>query len=274
MFFWRSGLKRRLAVLAVCAAMTSLFGVCPAWAARGHWSVGDTVTREIHGESYRFRCIDDNYSDEMEHHRPGALFLCDVVIPANTGSRYEFRTSGNGAHDYEFCPGPIVNFGGGSDYKMSSVRAWLHEAEAGFSDAEPVNVGVMYAYEGSTARGSYEKFGHSTLRGSFIGSQKLADRLFILSVDEACKYREYLWKFEGAAQNNPQSQYGAFSKGYWLRNPAVDRENSETGLVYAVDLVLGNIRPVRSAPENIADDAELTVTGTIGVRPAFVLPQD
>ncbi len=30
----------------------------------------------------------------MDHHKSGALFLCDEVIPANIGSRYEFETPG------------------------------------------------------------------------------------------------------------------------------------------------------------------------------------
>lgn len=53
-----------------------------------HWNIGDTVTRNIGGTAYRFRCIDQNYADHMDYHRKGALFLCDEVIPANTGSHY------------------------------------------------------------------------------------------------------------------------------------------------------------------------------------------
>ena len=57
-----------------------------------HWNIGDTVTRNIGGTAYRFRCIDQNYADHMDYHRKGALFLCDEVIPANTGSHYQFET--------------------------------------------------------------------------------------------------------------------------------------------------------------------------------------
>ncbi len=242
--------------------------------ARGrHWGLGDTVTREIHGKLYRFRCIDQNYFDRMEYHRPGALFLCDEVIPANTDSQYEFVSPENIPHDYEFTPGPIVNFGDSEEYKYSAIRTWLKQAERGFADAEPVNVGTALAYTGSTEAGAYEKLQWSAIKGSFIGSQKMADRLFILSVDEACRYREWLWRFNGADKNNPDSQYGDFCKGYWLRNRA---GSGESGMVYAVDLVLGNIRPVYIAPvRNVNDsDMELAVTGTVGVRPAFVLPQN
>ena len=115
----------------------------------------------------------------------------------------------------------------------------------------------------------------------------MTDQLFILSVDEAFKYREWLWRFDGAKEENPESQYGPFSKGYWLRSPAGDCGNLDTGLVYIVDLVNGNIHPAPVVPakqstKNIinlsgdrkdAEDLEVQLTGTTGVRPAFVLPQ-
>lgn len=255
-------------------------------AERLRWSIGDTVTREIGGESWQFRCIDEDYSDEMEYHRQGALFLCDQVIPANFGSRYEFETPGDREHDYEYVPGPIVNFGRTSDYKYSAVRSWLKAAESAAEDAEPVNIGVFRAYTGSTAEGVYGGF-DGGLTGSYIGSQKMADRLFILSVDEAFRYREWLWRFEGADEDNPESQLGPFCKGYWLRSPVGTGENHDTGLVYAVDLVRGNIHPMPAVPvkqgdteaadpaeyKKDAEDVEVQVTGTTGVRPAFVLPQ-
>ena len=243
-----------------------------------HWSLGDTVVRNIDGERYRFRCIDENYADEMEYHRQAALFLCDTVIPAGFGSGYEFETPGDKEHDYVFYPGPIVNFGTSGEYKYSAVRSWLQAAGAGMDDLEPVNTGVFRAYTGSTPETMYGGFDSGTLTGSYIGSQKMTDGLFILSVDEAFQYREWLWRFEGASRENPDSQYGPFCKGYWLRNPVGDRENTAADLVYIVDLVKGNIHPAPIAPvradgENGEEDAELQVTGTTGVRPAFALPQ-
>lgn len=254
--------------------------------AKMRWSLGDTVVREIDGETYRFRCIDENYSDEMEYHRQAALFLCDTVVPANYGSRYEFETPDDKEHGYVYVPGPIVNFGTSCDYKYSAVRRWLKSAEQSMDGAEPVNIGVSRAYTGSTTEGVYSSFSGG-LAGSYIGSQKMTDQLFILSVDEAFKYREWLWRFDGAKEENPESQYGPFSKGYWLRSPAGDCGNLDTGLVYIVDLVNGNIHPAPVVPakqstKNItnlsgdrkdAEDLEVQLTGTTGVRPAFVLPQ-
>ncbi len=250
------------------------------------WSLDDTVECEIGGETYRFRCIDENYSDEMEHHRQAALFLCDTVIPADFGSRYEFETPDDREHGYVYEPGPVVNFGESCDYKYSAVRKWLKSAEFGVNDAESVNIGVFRAYTGSTPKAGYERLMEG-LTGSYIGSQRMADRLFILSVDEAFKYRDRLWRFEGSDKDNPESQYGPFCKGYWLRSPVGDREDVDTGLVYIVDLVNGNIHPAPIKPmeqndENSvgdtknkmdAEDVEVQVTGTTGVRPAFVLPQ-
>ena len=245
---------------------------------RQRWSLGDTVVREIDGERLRFRCIDENYSDEMEYHRQGALFLCDTVVPANYGSRYEFETPGDKEHGYEFYPGPIVNFGDSCEYKYSAIRSWLQAAESGMDGAEPINTGVFRAYTGSTPEAMYSSFDGGTMHGSYIGSQKMTDRLFILSVDEAFRYRDWLWRFDGAAEENPESQLGPFAKGYWLRTsagPWDTGEDSGTGAVYIVDLVNGNIHPTSITPAKAGgeQDAELNVTGTTGVRPAFVLPQ-
>ena len=101
-----------------------------------------------------------------------------------------------------------------------------------------------------------------------IGNQKLPGKLFVLSIDEALKYRQWLWRFYGSEEENPESVCGAFSKGYWLRNPV----GNDTKLVYAVDLMDGRIGPVSVRPENVTGDEELCVTGNVGVRPAFVMP--
>lgn len=231
--------------------------------------------REMDGEYYRFRCIDQNYSDKMDTHRQTALFFCDTVIPANHGSEYVFEETADGTHQYVFYPGPIVNFGSSNDYKYSNIRQWLKVQGDDFAGAEPVSAGVFHAYTGSTQEGMYSQLHASALGGSYIGSQKMTDRLFVLSVDEALKYRDWLWRFEGAAEENPETQYGAFSKGYWLRNPMGSATEHDTGFVYTVDLVRGTIAPSPVEPERDGEtDAELQVTGSIGVRPAFAMPQD
>ena len=237
-----------------------------------HWNVGDTVTREIDGRSYRFRCIDQNYADHMDFHKKGALFLCDEVIPANTGSRYEFESPGDRPHDYVYYPGPIVSFGEFADYKYSRIRAWLSRAADHFADAEMVNTGVERGYLGCTGTELWEQFAGNELTAQYLGSQKMEDQLFILSVDEAYRYRNWLWRFGTAGKRNPETQISEFCKGYWLRTPCGSAEGSQ---IYIVDLVQGCIRPEAVQPDlqEADEDEEVRVTGTTGVRPAFVLPQ-
>lgn len=241
----------------------------------GHWNEGDVVERSIGGEKFRFRCIDENYSDGAENHRPSALFLCDVVIPADFGSDYVFGPTEAGEHDYVFFPGEIVNFGSSNDYKQSHIRDWLNKQSEEFADALSIHIGVDRAYTGSTEETLFGQLTGAELVGNYIGYQKMADRLFVLSVDEAVKYRQWLWRFEGAKEENPESQYGAFCKGYWLRNPMGNGKHYDTGMVYVVDLLDGTIRPagIRPGPGNDEADEQLKMTSTIGVRPAFALAQ-
>lgn len=117
----------------------------------------------------------------------------------------------------------------------------------------------------------WEQFPEGGLTAQYLGSQKMEDRLFILSVDEAYRYRNWLWKFGAVKRKNPETQISEFCKGYWLRTPCGTAEGSQ---IYIVDLVQGNIRPeaVQTAETEKQDD-EMKVTGTTGVRPVFVLPQ-
>lgn len=246
-------------------------------AAGRFWNLGDVVIRNIHGTPYRFRCIDTNYADRMGYRRPGALFLCDSVIPADYGSRFELDIS-QIPHRYVFYPGPIVNFGETGAYKTSGIRQWLKTAEEDeFADAESINIGVAHFCRGRTAEGAYEQLRPEELSSSYAGSQKMADKLFILSVDEALRYRNQLWRFGSGGIQNPETQISSFCKGYWLRTAlGTGRgQEEESEYVYIVDLVQGNIRPERVRPQADSgeDDQELQVTGTIGVRPVFVLPQ-
>lgn len=223
-----------------------------------HWDLEDVLTAELGGEQYCFRCIDQNYSDRAGNHCQGALFLCDFVIPADFGSSYSYGQLEDGSYGYEFCPGPIAVFGEGNDYKYSAIRAWLQEAEENFAQAKTVDIGISMAYTGSTGEGMYGQFNDSDLKGSPIGSQRLTGKLFILSVEEALKYRNYLWDVE---------ECGPFSKGYWLQNPMGTAHGYDTGFVYTVDLANGKISPVAISPEEGAKCA-------VGVRPAFVMPQE
>lgn len=239
---------------------------------RIHWDIGDLQARELDGTTYIFRCIDQNYSDASANHRQSALFLSDSVIPANYRSNYKQKVQGDGSHRYVFVPGPIVNFGESNDYKYSNFRKWLGKSDV--YNMEPISIGVNYAFTGSSVKGEYSSLRTNGIQSHYIGDQQLKDRFFILSVDEALKYKDNLWKFDGSEEENPESQYAAFSKGYWLRSPAGDRENYDTGYAYVVDLVNGNIHPSFIKPEKETGDEELDVTTTYGLRPAFTMPQD
>jgi len=240
-----------------------------------HWNLGDIVAREIDGNTYMFECIDQNYSDRTENHKQAALFLCTSVIGADTGSEYVYEEQLDGTMDYTFYPGPIVNFGNSNDYKYSKVQKWLNNSSDDFYNCETINIGVDYAYMGATSEQRFSELDEDQLKSFYIGNQKLTGKLFSLSVDEALKYKDYLWKFNGSDTENPESQYGSFSKAYWLRNPmGMSSEYNETKQVYVVDLVNGNIHPNAIKPEIDTEDEELKVTSTVGVRPAFVMPQD
>jgi hypothetical protein len=241
-----------------------------------HWNIGDVQAREIDGDIYMFRCIDQNYSDRTENHREAALFLSDSVLPADTDSTYEYKKLSDGSYGYVFKPGPIVNFGDSNDYKYSNIRKWLDKQSSNFLNTENINIGVDVAYMGSTEEYLYGALNESNLRPFYIGNQKLTGNLFILSIDEALKYRDYLWKFNGSEDENPESQYGGYSKAYWLRTPTGNTETyAITKQAYVVDLVNGNIHPNSIKPDNPEEnDEELKVTSTVGIRPAFVVPQD
>ena len=241
---------------------------------RIHWNVGDLQARELDGKIYIFRCIDQNYSDASANHRQAALFLADSVIPANYGSDYKVKQQADGSHKYEFVPGPIVNFGESNDYKYSKVRSWLKKSKDSSFDTEPISIGVDYAFMGNTAEKEYSAFDANSISSYYIGDQQLKEQMFVLSVDEAVKYKDYLWKFEGSSEDNPDSQYSAFSKGYWLRSPMGNSEDYDTGYAYVVDLVNGNIHPSAISPQEKTGNDELDVTTTYGVRPAFTMPQD
>lgn len=244
-----------------------------------YWRLGDTVTRKLGGTAYTFRCIDQNYQDGSTSGNVAALFLCDSVIPADTGSFYGYEKQETGGYAYVFHPGPVVDFGDSSEYKYSKIRQWLKSQEDGITGAVWVDIGVSRSCMGQTGQGCYSQLQEKDLRSCYIGSQQMTDRLFILSVEEALNYKDYLWRFGVTPQTgeeNPESQYGSFGKGYWLRTPMGDGQGEDTKAAYIVDLVSGNIRPqpVRLEGGGAGQQAdERSQTSPIGIRPAFALPQ-
>ena len=127
---------------------------------------------------------------------------------------------------------------------------------------------------GSSPEGAWSDFDTNALKPYYIGNQQLNARLFILSVDEAVKYKEYLWKFEGADRENPETQETDTSKGYWLRSPMGNSEEFQTGYAYVVDLIHGNLHPASVKAEGGAGEPEQAQTTVYVIRPAFVMPQD
>ena len=208
-----------------------------------HWKIGDLRNWEIGGKTYLFRCIDDNYRSSSED-QSFALFLCETVIRSDVDSTDSQRE--------------ILTFGGTNNYKTSEIRRWLQE---NVNDPEDylvsVDTGVNAAYLGTTVPGTFEEFSTSGLLRHELYYQMAEDEVFLLSLEEAIQYRDVLWKLEGGGT--------PYSHGYWLRTPSFSM--GENGAfcygnwAYAVDLEKGCIRP-----------AEVN-DGSIGIRPAFCLPQ-
>ncbi len=210
-----------------------------------HYSIGDVQARIIGNKVYLFRCIDEDYEDAMGNIQRTALFLCDSVI----------RSDIDGAANK-------LRFGYNNNYKYSDIREWLQD-QASDDFVHETYIGTTRSYIGATWKGMYEQMNDNRLMAMKEIFQLLQDRVFILSVEEALKYRDVLWKFSGSEINNPGSQVSAYSKGYYLRTPqdgGVDDFWYGDG-IYAVSLVDGNIQPV-SVKET-----------SYGIRPAMAIPQ-
>lgn len=217
-----------------------------------HWKEGDVQARKVGGKTYLFRCVDEDYSDNQDSHRKAALFLCDTVIRSDIDSdSFNIKK---------------FSFGSDNNYKTSEIRAWLqHNASDSLFNLEPIYIGVNTAFTGSTKSGNYEQLEAGRLISHEIGFQLMKDELFCLSIEEALKYRNILWKFSGAIENNPETQLSAYSEGYYLRTPfyAVDGGSFKyTDDIYIVDLENGSIHTIK------------TGSTSIGLRPAFSLPQE
>lgn len=239
-----------------------------------YWQLGDTVTRTLGGKSYTFRCIDQNYQGRHNSGETAALFLCDCVIPADTGSGYSYEKQADGSYEYIYHTGPIAEFGDTSAYKYSKIRGWLKSEEEQLADGVWVNIGVNQSCLGQTEKGSCSQFREAAFQSYPMGNQQMTDRWFILSLEEAVEYRQYLWRFgvmPGEKEENPESQIGPFCKGYWLRTPMGDGSDEDSGCVYIVDLVDGTIRP-QAGKAGVNAEMNETIS-SIGVRPAFALPQ-
>lgn len=210
-----------------------------------HYHIGDVQVRTIGNKIYLFRCIDEDYEDTMGNNQRTALFLCDSVI------RFDLDGAAK-----------KLSFGFNNNYKHSNIREWLL-SHASDDFVHETYIGITRSYIGATWKGYYEQLDDSSLKAGKEVFQLIQDKVFILSVDEALKYRNVLWKFYGSETNNPESQVSAYSKGYYLRTPQDDGlEDFLYGDgIYGVSLVDGNIQPV-SVKET-----------DFGIRPAMAVLQ-
>lgn len=234
------------------------------------WHLGDTLSETIDGKSYTFRCIDEDYSDGDENHAGAALFLCDSVIPAGYKGEYREEEDADGHRIYVWYPGPIATFGSTNAYKTSNIRAFLDSAAP--KVATEVTIGIPTAYTHATEKGKFSQLRDDGITSYSIGYQKMSAKLFVLSLEEALKYKNFLWKFGGSATDNPETVTSGTCTMYWLRTPnGTANDYDESGLAYVVDLSEGNIHPMYIAPKSSTGDPYIDSQTTVGIRPAFLI---
>ena len=211
---------------------------------RAAWRTGDVVSREIAGKVCRFRCIDDDYQDGRGSYGKRALFLAENVIRSDVDSTYEERI--------------LLPFGENNNYKKSRVREWLGEqAETAVPDASFVYTGALTAFTGKTGDGDFADSRLDGLESHLLPYQDCRDRFFLLSLEEAYRYRDEIW--------NPEGKGSSYSRGFWLRTPAY--EVDERG-----SFVYGNREYVVDLENGCFRQADVSDVG-IGICPAFCLPQ-
>lgn len=218
---------------------------------QAYFEIGDLQARTIGERVYLFRCIDEDYEDSLNNKQKVALFLCEEVIRSDIESTSEKHKT--------------LVFGSNNNYKSSAVRTWLKKnTENSLFATHTSYTGIALAYTGATGKGTYEQLDKTNLVAKNKPFQLLEDNIFLLSVEEAVKYSDYLWKFNDSEENNPETQYSAYSKGYWLRTPQYQETSGQFTYgkgVYMVDLVDGNIHAI---------DVQ---NKTIGIRPAITVIQ-
>ena len=121
----------------------------------------------------------------------------------------------------------------------------------------PVNVGVCTAFLGQTSPGTEGEAAETELVKYTLLPQMMSDRMFLLSVEEALKYRKELW--------DTVSEESPYSRGYWLRTP-VYQEGENGGFIYGTEAYAVDLRDGTIGPADVSD-------GSFGLRPAYCLPQ-
>lgn len=194
------------------------------------WYTGDTMERELAGKSYTFRCVDPDYCDAGSN-RIGALFVCDRIIG---GNECVFDDRANA-------------------WEASDVRAWLNTGLADTSGLADAVTTCSFTYAGKSS--NYQIASRTFTKRSRPGT-KVTDRVFCLSLEEALRYPDILWRLDGAEENN-YINAGTHTAGYWLRTPAAGDGSKSYAVTY----------DGRVAPEEVNNKK-------IGIRPAFVAIQE
>ena len=152
----------------------------------------------------------------------------------------------------------LLPFGENNNYKKSRVREWLGEqAETAVPDASFVYTGALTAFTGKTGDGDFADSRLDGLESHLLPYQDCRDRFFLLSLEEAYRYRDEIW--------NPEGKGSPYSRGFWLRTPAY--ETDEYG-----NFVYGNREYVVDLENGCLRQADVSDSG-IGICPAFCLPQ-
>ena len=210
----------------------------------GSWRTGDVIVRNIAGKTYSFRCIDDDYQDESGTYGKCALFLSQSVIRSDCNRIGQTQE--------------LLSFGKNNNYKRSDVRSWLElESEKAVPDAESVYTGAVAAFMGKTGDYDFSQTRMDDLQSVKLPFQDCHDRLFLLSLEEAYRYREFLWDMEGMGT--------MYSRGFWLRTPAYQADASG-------NFIPGNMEYIVDFERGCFRQADVSDTG-IGICPAFCLPQ-
>ena len=159
----------------------------------------------------------------------GALFLCDQIIG---GDQAVFDSGSN-------------------DWTGSGLREWLNRNLENTENIADTATTVRYSYLGASS--AYEivlkRFTKSAVRQG-----NSMDKLFCLSLEEAARYKDSLWKLNGSDSNN-YINAGTYTMGYWLRTP-----------------VTGGNRVYQISWDGRVSAGEVS-SQSIGFRPAFVANQ-
>ena len=191
------------------------------------WYTGDVQERTIAGKIYTFRCIDPDYMDAAK--KRGALFLCDQFIG---GDQAVFDSGSN-------------------DWTGSRLREWLNRNLENTENIADTATTLRYSYSGVSS--AYE-IAMNRFTKSAVRQGNSTDKLFCLSLEEAARYKDSLWKLNGSDSNN-YINAGTYTMGYWLRTP-----------------VTGGKRVYQISWDGRVSAGEVS-SQSIGFRPAFVANQ-